>query len=100
MVRNNVNPRQMLTFRDPLVELIPTILTFSDIWGPTSPPGHPKGLSGGQVTEGPWATELSSEGGGGGAVDRAPLARAPPPPKGSIDGTLKILPRLTPGPRR
>ena len=34
----------------------------------------------------------------GGGVDRA--LRPDPPPKGSIDGTLKILPRLTPGPQR
>ena len=34
---------------------------------------------------------------GGGSIE--PSGRTPPP-KGSIDGTLKILPRLTPGPQR
>ena len=37
--------------------------------------------------------------GGGGSIQ--PLWLGPPPrKKGSIDGTPKILPRLTPGPRR
>ena len=45
------------------------------------------------------ATGLAIEGGGGRGVDRAPWLD-PPPKKGSIDGTPKILPRLTPGPRR
>ena len=35
-----------------------------------------------------------------GGVDRAPWLDPPPPKKGSIDRTPKILPRLTPGPRR
>ena len=35
----------------------------------------------------------------GGGVDRAPWLD-PPPKRGSIDGTPKILPRLTPGPWR
>ena len=39
--------------------------------------------------------------GGMGGVWIEPLARPPPSPKkGSIDGTPKILPRLTPRPRR
>ena len=42
-----------------------------------------------------WAGGLS----GGGGVNRAPWL-APPPKRGSIDGTPKTLPRLTPGPQR
>ena len=40
----------------------------------------------------------ASFGGGGGQY--SPLASPPSPKKGSIDGPAKILPRLTPGPRR
>ena len=40
---------------------------------------------------------LPTSGGGG---QYSPLARTPPPPKGSIDGYPKILPRLTLGPWR
>ena len=36
----------------------------------------------------------------GEGVRYSPLARPRPPKKGSIDGPPKILPRLTPGPRR
>ena len=43
------------------------------------------------------ATGLAMERGG---VDRAPWLDPPDPKKGSIDGTPKIPPRLTPGPRR
>ena len=39
-------------------------------------------------------------GGGGGGGSMEPSGRTPPPKKGSIDRTPKILPRLTPGPRR
>ena len=48
------------------------------------------------------ADGLSIEGvRGGGGVDSAPWLAPPPPPKrGSIDRTPKILLRLTPGPRR
>ena len=45
-----------------------------------------------------WAGVQLRLGGGGGRY--SPLARPPPLKKGSIDGPPKILPRLTPGPRR
>ena len=49
---------------------------------------------------GGWGPEALGQPGlqlrGGGSI--GPLARPPPPPKrGSIDGTPKLLPRLTPG---
>ena len=42
----------------------------------------------------------STPGGGGGGVDRAPWLDPSPQEKGSIGGPPKILPRLTPGPRK
>ena len=42
--------------------------------------------------------QVRGGGGGGGGGGYRPLARRPPPEKGTIDGPPKILPRLTPGP--
>ena len=84
--------RQVCQFREVAVADVAVLVEGLGRWGETE-------LEGGRHEDRAGAGGLSI---GGGGVDRAPwLAPPPPPPKRcSIDGTPKILPRLTPGPRR
>ena len=53
----------------------------------------------GRLSVAPWGRQAFTCGEGGGLIE--PPGKPPlPPPKGSIDGTPKILLRLTSGPRR